>query len=289
VPLCRTPEQLEAVIAAGFKEVELDWMEFVGLRQAVERARAFGLRVVIATVRVQKPGEEGYDRRIASLAPDGVLVRHWGALTHFARLARARAAEGGAIPTLHGDFSLNLTNSLSARYALSCGLSTFTASHDLDSAQLSALLAAVPARRAAVTIHHHIPTFHTEHCVYAHLLSEGRDFRTCGRPCEAHKVALRDHKGLEHPVLVDVECRNTVFNASAQSAAGLSASLVARGVGRLRVECVWETRAQVSRVLEGYQGLLSGALSPQQALKEIGAHEQFGLTTGTMQVYRGRL
>lgn len=286
VPLCRTPEQLEAVIAAGFGEVELDWMEFVGLRQAVERARAFGLRVVIATVRVQKPGEEGYDRRVASLAPDGVLVRHWGALTHFARLARARAEEGAAAPTLHGDFSLNLTNSLSARHALSCGLSTFTASHDLDAAQLDALLRAVPPRRAAVTVHHHIPTFHTEHCVYAHLLSEGRDFRTCGRPCEAHRVALRDHKGLEHPVLVDVECRNTVFNASAQTAASLSASLLARGVGRLRVEFVWETRAQATRVLEGYQGLLSGALSAPQALRHIGAHEQFGLTAGTMQVQR---
>ena len=36
----------------------------------------------------------------------------------------------------------------------------------------------------AVTIHHHVPTFHTEHCVYAYLLSSGHDYQTCGRPCE---------------------------------------------------------------------------------------------------------
>ena len=66
------------------------------------------------------------------------------------------------------------------------GLDTLTAAHDLDREQLLALLARAPRGRVAVTVHHHIPTFHTEHCVYAHLLSNGRDFRTCGRPCEQH-------------------------------------------------------------------------------------------------------
>ncbi|MFT6400251.1 MAG: putative protease, partial [Bradymonadia bacterium] len=83
VPLVRTPEQLEAVIDAGCTDVELDWMELVGLGQAFDRARAAGLKVTVATVRVQKPGEEGFDKRIAKLQPDGVLIRHWGALMHF--------------------------------------------------------------------------------------------------------------------------------------------------------------------------------------------------------------
>ena len=42
------------------------------------------------------------------------------------------------------------------------------------------------------TIHHRIAAFHTEHCVYAHLLSNGRDWRSCGRPCESHRIALED-------------------------------------------------------------------------------------------------
>ncbi|HSC89042.1 MAG TPA: U32 family peptidase, partial [Polyangiaceae bacterium] len=87
VALCRTEEQLEALIASGVSagdEVELDWMEMVGLTRAVHRAKEAGLSVTLATVRVQKPGEEAYDRRIQNLAPSGVLVRHWGALMHFA-------------------------------------------------------------------------------------------------------------------------------------------------------------------------------------------------------------
>ena len=292
VPLCRTMEQLEAVISCiedardlglddsrgQVSEVELDWMEFVGLRQAVERAREAGLRVTIATVRVQKPGEAGYDRRIESLKPDGVLVRHWGALTHFASLPIEER------PTLHGDFSLNLTNSLSAHHALSYGLSTITAAHDLDVVQLGALLKHFPASSSAVTIHHHIPTFHTEHCVYAHLLSNGRDYKTCGRPCEAHRISLKDHKGMAHPVLVDVECRNTVFNASAQTAATLFSELCDQRIRRLRLEFVWEDRAQTSIVLKSYQALLRDEISSRQALERLGVHEQFGLTTGTMEV-----
>ena len=279
VPLCRTPDHLEAAIAAGVPEVELDWMEFVGLGQAVARARAAGLRVGIATVRVQKPGEEVYDRRIEALQPDSVLVRHWAGAMHFS------GRSGG--PRVHGDFSLNVTNSLTACHLLGLGLETFTAAHDLDERQLLALLDQVPAWRMAVTLHHHIPTFHTQHCVYAHLLSQGRDYRTCGRPCEEHRVSLRDRVGKEHPVLVDVECRNTVFNAAAQSAAFLVPRLVERGVRRLRIEFVRESRAEADRVLQGYRDLLAGRIGAAELTRAIGVHEQFGVTRGTMQVLSG--
>lgn len=281
VVLCRTPDQLEAVIAAGLPDVELDWMEMVGLGQAVARARSAGLTVTVATVRVQKPGEEGFDRRVEKLDPDAVLVRHWGALMNFAELP-----EGSRKPLLHGDFSLNVTNAITAHHLFGLGLDTLTAAHDLDEVQLFELLAHVPPERMTVTVHHHIATFHTEHCVYSHMLSQGRDFRTCGRPCEAHRVALRDHQGNDHPVIVDVGCRNTVFNAKAQSAASLVGRLAAAGVGRLRIEFVWETGAQAADVIEAYKALLDGRSNARQLVARVGVHEQFGVTAGTMQVLR---
>ncbi|HEX5098344.1 MAG TPA: DUF3656 domain-containing protein [Polyangiaceae bacterium] len=280
VPLCRTEEQLEAVIASGFRdgvEVELDWMEMVGLARAVERARSAGLRVTLATVRVQKPGEEAFDRRLAALAPDGVLVRHWGALMHFSKL-RDQRGESGTGLALHGDFSLNVTNSLTAQHLLGLGLESITASHDLNRAQLLDLLRNVPRGRVGVTLHHHIPTFHNSHCVYAHLLSKGRDYKTCGRPCEKHRLALRDYAGHEHPVVVDVACRNTVFNALAQSAAPLVPELLELGVRRFRVELVWERAEEVTRTLGAYRKLLTGELRPAAVLDAAAAHERYGVT-----------
>ncbi len=275
VPLCRTDAQLDALVAAGADEVELDWMELVGLGKAVARARAAGARVVIATPRVQKPGEDKIVAHLRKLAPDAILVRSWAAL---ATLTDDNAADAGPRPRLHGDFSLNLTNSISVGFALGLGLDTATVAHDLDQVQLAALVAACPPAQLAVTIHHHIPTFHTEHCVYAHLLSAGRDHRSCGRPCEEHEVALRDRTGLPHPVVVDVGCRNTVFHAQAQSAASLVPDLVARGVGRLRLELVRETGAEAARLYRAYRALAAGTISAAEVIRTARVHEQFGVT-----------
>ncbi len=280
VALCRSSEQLEAAIEAGVREVELDWMELVGLGHAVSRARSAGLRVTLATVRVQKPGEEGYDRRLAALDPDAVLVRHWGALVHFQAL---RAKSDAALrPLLHGDFSLNVTNSITAAELFERGLDTLTPSYDLDRAQLEALLERADPARFTLTLFHRIPTFHTEHCVYSHLLSNGRDHRTCGRPCEKHELSLRDHTDRSHPVIVDVGCRNTVFNSEAQSCARLAPALIARGVRRFRVEFVREPRAEAAQILRAFTELLAGRLSADEALVLSAAKAHLGVSSAPM-------
>ncbi|MGZ3451121.1 MAG: DUF3656 domain-containing U32 family peptidase [Polyangiales bacterium] len=271
VPLCRSDEQLDAAIEAGVPEVELDWMELVGLGKAFARAKAAGLRVVAAGLRVEKPGEEGITERIARLGPDGVLIRHWGAFTRFTRTQDR--------PFLIGDFSLNVTNSVTARWLLSRGIDVLTASFDLDAEQLFTMLEGVPRGRIALVVHHRIPTFHTEHCIYAHLLSQGRDYRTCGRPCEAHRVDVRDHLGKEHPVIVDAGCRNTVFNAEPQSAASLVPRLLEKGVRRFRVDFVRETKAEARRVIDAYRALLRGG-SPQATLRALSVRDQFGVGQG---------
>ncbi|MFM2153416.1 MAG: hypothetical protein RL199_1851, partial [Pseudomonadota bacterium] len=276
VPLCRTLEQVDAVLEEGCREVYLDFMELVGLGEAVKRCRAAGARVVIATMRIQKPGEEPFDKRFESLKPDGILARHLGALHHY----RGR----GTGFALHGDFSLNATNVLTGRTLLGLGLSTLTPSYDLNVTQLEDLAAGLPPERLEVTLHQHLPLYHTEYCVYSHNLSQGKNWRDCGRPCESHRAALKDGKGLEHPVLVDVGCRNTVFNARAQSAAPHLATLQSAGVKRFRVEFVWETADEVKRVLESYRALFAGKRKASQVVKEVGALERYGVTSGTFAV-----
>ncbi len=285
LPLCRGMQQLEAVIDAGLPEVELDWMEFVGLAQAVDRARTAGLKVTLATLRVQKPGEEAFDSRLARLEPNGVLVRHWGGMVAFARL-RAERPDPLARLRIHGDFSLNVTNSVTAAHLFGWGLDTQTAAHDLDESQLFALLAHVPAERFTVVVHHRIATFHTEHCVYSHLLSNGRDHRTCGRPCEQHEVGLRDHLQQVHPVIVDAGCRNTVFNSKLQSTAKLVPRLLRAGVRRYRVEFVRESRDEAATVLAAYAALLAGRMRPEALLHELGVADQQGVSASAMQILR---
>jgi len=129
-----------------------------------------------------------------------------------------------------------------------------------------------------------MPTFHTEHCVYAHLLANGRDHRTCGRPCEAHEVGLRDHLQRVHPVIVDAGCRNTVFDSEAQSAARLVPRLLRAGVRRFRVEFVRETQDEAATVLAAYVALLAGRATPEAVLRELGAVAQQGVSARAMQL-----
>jgi putative protease len=234
--------------------------------------------VTLAPPRVRKPGEEKIDKYLRELEPDALLVRGLGALRE------GGGASGAAGVTRIGDFSLNVTNRLTAAEVLARGLDAFTPSFDLDAAQLGALLEGELAPWAEVVVHHPMPLFHMEHCVIAALLSDGRDHKTCGRPCERHQVSLRDRAGMDHPVEADVGCRNTVFHAAAQSAASLVPRLVEQGVGRFRVELVRERAADVARIVESYRALLAGRRQPEAVWRELRAAGGYGVVRGSLRV-----
>jgi putative protease len=82
--------------------------------------------------------------------------------------------------------------------------------------------------------------------------------------------------------VVDVGCRNTVFNAQAQSAASLVPDLLAHGVRRFRVELVRESAEEAARVFTAYAQLAAGQLAPRDVVRRASVHEQFGVTRGTM-------
>ena len=165
---------------------------------------------------------------------------------------------------------------------LSRGLSSFTPSFDLDAAQVMALLESPFGAWSELVVHHPMPLFHMEHCVIAALLSDGSDHRTCGRPCDRHKVSLRDRAGMDHPVEADVGCRNTVFHAAAQSAAGVVERCRAAGVRRWRVELVREEPAEVERLVTAYRALVTGAITEQELWRRV-------RSDGARQVVRGHI
>jgi putative protease len=126
--------------------------------------------------------------------------------------------------------------------------------------------------------------FHMEHCVYAAFLSQGKDWRDCGRPCDRHRVDLRDRVGAEFPVVVDAGCRNTVYNAVAQSAAEFLPRMLALGLRCFRVELLRETAEQVGLLLETYARVLAGLDDGRGTWRRLRAQNQLGLTRGTLRL-----
>ncbi|WP_437319570.1 DUF3656 domain-containing U32 family peptidase [Sorangium sp. So ce385] len=271
--LCRNALQARAALDAGASGVYLDFLEMVGLGSAARELIAAGAWVAVAPPRIRKPGEEKIDRYLLSLGPAAILVRSLGALLD--------APEG--TPRI-GDFSLNVTNKLAAREVLSRGLAAFTPSFDLDAAQLVSLLDSPFAPFAEVVVHHPMPLFHMEHCVIAAALSEGKDHRTCGRPCEEHALSLRDRAGMDHPLEADVGCRNTVFHAAPQSAAHLVPKLAKGGVRRFRIELVREDAEGARRVVEAYRRLLAGEVAPTEVARGLRVEGSYGVVRGSLRV-----
>jgi putative protease len=131
-------------------------------------------------------------------------------------------------------------------------------------------------------VHQHMPMFHMEHCVFAAFLSEGKDWRDCGRPCDRHRVELKDRVGSHHPVMADVGCRNTVFNSVAQSAAEYIPRMKALGVRTFRVELLRENALAVGPLLTRYARVIAGLEDGKATWRNLQVLNQLGVTRGTL-------
>lgn len=275
--LVRELQQLERLHDLPISTIYLDFEFGKEYGPAVAQVRAMGYRAGIATTRILKPGENAHLKVIQRLAPDEVLIRNLGAL----ELLR------GSGLTLVGDFSLNVANSLTATWFLGKGLSRMCPSYDLNREQLLELLARVHPSQMEITLHQYMPAFHMEHCVFAAFLSTGSSYRDCGRPCERHRVELRDASGALHPLKADAECRNTMFNGIPQSALSLLPALVQRGVGTFRVEGLFETPDVLRAKVEAYADAICNRAPKDEILRQLGVIERYGVTDGQLYNIRG--
>ncbi|MFN0067193.1 MAG: peptidase U32 family protein [Limisphaerales bacterium] len=277
IALVRTSDQLDAALACGVRTICCEFEDPKRYRGAVTRVQTAGgcaarPEVFLAPPRIFKPGEDWILRLVESAAPDGFLVRN---AEHLRRFAGRRCV---------GDFSLNVANPLTAEWFMERhALEHVTASYDLNVEQLEALLRAAPPAWFEVTLHQHVPMFHMEHCVFCAFLSKGKDYRDCGRPCDRHEVRLRDRVGAAHLLKADAGCRNTVFNARAQTGAEFVGRFLAAGARRFRIELLDESGEESRRLIAQYRRLLRGEITGGELWREFKLVNQLGITRGQLE------
>ncbi len=268
--LCRSIEQALAVAGEKIARIYLDFDRMSDYEDCVPRLRELAphTEVFLATLRVMKPREAGYFKFIERAEPDGVLVRNPGAAEYF---------RGGKL-RLAGDFSLNVANPAAAEFWESCGLESSTISYDLDAEQALEMLRFCDGRRLELTLHQHMPLFHMEHCVFCTFLSEGQNFKNCGRPCEKRRVRLLDRAGVRHPLRSDEGCRNTLFHGQAQSGARWVSRFLEAGLAGYRVELLEESGPDASFTVRRYGDLLQGTISADALLSDLRLVDRLGVT-----------
>ncbi len=276
--LVRTLDQLDAALALDHdlrpSTIYCDFEDVRRYREAVARCNAAKMPVALATMRIVKPHEDGWLNQLLDCAPDAVLVRNLAALSFFAERAPH-------LPLI-GDYALNIANELTAQIFADQNLIRMVPSYDLNWRQLAAMLSRFDPARFECVVHQHMPMFHMEHCVFAHVLSEGKDYRDCGRPCEKHEVDLRDRVGQPHPLIPDAGCRNTVFNAQSQSAAEFIPRMRNLGVRHFRVELLREKSHEVAPLIKRYADVVAGRSDAKTAIRSLRVLNQLGVTRGTL-------
>jgi putative protease len=273
--LVRNLEQLDSILSLRPAAVYCDFEDARRYTEAVARAKDAGVPVGVAPLRIWKPGEDGFQSLVVRAKPDIVLVRNLAGIDYF----KTELPDA----TLIGDFSLNVANDLTASVLLDAGLARLVPSFDLNWEQYAALFAHSDPSRFETVIHQHMPMFHMEHCVFAAFLSSGKDYRDCGRPCEFHKVELKDRVGASFPVLPDTGCRNTVFNSVPQTAAEYLERMRQLGAGWFRIDLLRDSPAEAAALVDRYRRVLSGEDDGRAAWRQLKALNQIGVTRGTLQ------
>lgn len=243
--------------------------------ECVRILKDLGIQVGLATTRILKPQEYKNIKILAGLKPDIILVRNLGALQY---LNQEYLNEF----ELRGDFSLNISNHLTADYLLNKGLSTVCLSYDLNHNQVGNLLRTMDSSRAEVTIYQYMPSFHMEHCVFASTLSQGSSFRDCGKPCEKHQIKLKDQFSNWHHIKADPECRNTMFNAKSQSASKYISEWQKLGLGNVRYEALKERGQELLDKITAHIDFLHGLMTYQELMNKIGSIESYGISEGSL-------
>lgn len=277
--LVRSLEQLDAALSLPDElrpsSVYCDFEDVRRYAIAVPRARAAGTPIALATMRIIKPGEEGWLRHVLNNQPDAILVRNLAGVGFYSEVAPH-------LP-LVGDFSLNIANELTAQLFREAGLLRMVPSYDLGWNQLAAMISRFDPARFECVVHQHMPMFLMEHCVFARMLSSGKDYRDCGRPCDAHRVELRDEHGKPHPLIPDAGCRNTLFNADAQSALEYLPRMKELGIVHYRIELLRESPDAVAPLMRNYLDVLHGREPPRRAIRSLRVLSQLGVTAGTLE------
>lgn len=279
--LLRTIEQLEVLVSfikekPNFKELLnyliLDYEFGKDFFKSVRLCKKNSIKVFIATTRILKPNEYHNFTLIKRASPDGILVRNLGALEFF----KDDDYE------LIGDFSLNVTNSLTFNYLIDKGLSSLCLSYDMNKSQVDEMLKHIDTSKAQITAYQYMPEFHMEHCVFAAFMSKGNSFRDCGKPCEKHEVSMKDMYGNMHEIKADQECRNTMFKGTAQSALTLIQGWQNIGVSDFRVEFLHEKGDDFVYKISNLLKFFKGEISENDVIMSLKGKEKYGLSEGQL-------
>lgn len=186
--------------------------------------------------------------------------------------------EHSAVP-VHGDYPLNIYNSITANYFTKLGLASLTLSPELTLAQIEAL-AGKQLTALECLVHGHLTLMISEYCILGSFLG-GSNGKPCNHACQRAQYWLKDRKDELFPVVTDQFCRMHILNGKELSMLPHVPRLMRTGLSRLRIEAKYSSVQEVARITKLYRSLLDlGENHPLLLEDKIAGAEHENITRG---------
>ncbi|WP_371369592.1 hypothetical protein SRRS_26930 [Sporomusa rhizae] len=155
---------------------------------------------------------------------------------------------------LHGDYPLNIYNSITANYLTNIGLSSLTLSPELNFAQVEELSTKQLAPLECL-VHGYLTLMISDYCMLGSLLG-GPNIQKCTNTCLRGKFWLKDRMNELFPVVTDLFCRMHILNAKELSMLPHVPRLIRSGISRLRYEAKYSSIKEIAYITRLYRELI---------------------------------
>ena len=243
-------------------------------RQAAAYARQHGRKIIFNMPRLVQQGQlaevKENIRLFNELNPEAISVGNIGTIQLLQELS--------TVP-LHGDYPLNIYNSIAANYLTNLGLTSMTLSPELTFGQVEDLAGKKLAQLECL-VHGHLTLMISEYCMLGSFLG-GPDSRKCNHACQRNQYWLKDRKDELFPIATDQFCRMHVLNGKELSMLPHVPRLMRTGISRLRFEAKYSSLKEVARITGLYRALIDlGENHPLLMEDKIASAEHDNITRG---------
>ena len=243
-------------------------------RQAAAYARQHGRKIIFNTPRLVQQGQLAELKEnimlFNELKPEAISVGNIGTIQLLQELS--------SVP-LHGDYPLNIYNSIAANYLTKLGLTSLTLSPELTFSQVEELAGKKLAQLECL-VHGHLTLMISEYCMPGSFLG-GPDHRNCNHSCSRNQYWLKDRKEEVFPIVTDQFCRMHILNAKELSMLPHIPRFIRAGLSRLRFEAKYSPVNEVARITGLYRTLIDlGENHPLLVENKISSDEHENITRG---------
>ena len=143
---------------------------------------------------------------------------------------------------IYGDFTLNVTNSLSADFFSERGISNLNLSVELNLKNIKSI--SNENMKLSVFAYGHIPLMITESCIKSNLKKTA---------CDTGAMLVKDRKGEEFILDCEDCSKNVIYNPYPVMMADKLDELKEAGIDSLRIHFTYENKAQVEEILHSFK------------------------------------